>query len=789
MLAVWTMSLATTSAHAAGRGANADALDVSADVMLPAPTPLTSAQTVYLDVTLNQAPRGLLPFLEQGGHLQAPAATLRQLGFPAVGDAPVALESIAGLVVTYDAAMQTLTLEVPLEQLQLPTTRIGATDFDRPSASASPGVALNYDLYGSVSDGQGNVALTTGLRAFGLGPGSFRNDLVLRTWQERGRGWQHQSVRLDTRWDVDFPDSAVTLTIGDMQSGFLDWTRPVRMGGVRVGRNYGLQPYRVLTPTPSFLGQAVVPSSVELYVDGLRQYQGDVPVGPFQLATQPGITGNGTAQVVITDAFGRMQTLDFSFYGTHQLLAEGLTDWSVAAGRMRRDFGVRSFEYDDDTVGSATVRRGVNNRMTLEAHAEGGGGLANAGVGGLWLLGSVGVLSASYIASRADGGLRGGQYAAGWAWNNRRFNVNLATRRTHGDYRDLGSLQGGYAPSASDQATVGVNLERFGALSASYLRLDYPDMDRSRFLSVFWSRTFRQRWSAYVSVNQDLDDRSEVSAYASVSVSLGNTRQASLSAQRSGDNTVATADLMKPVPGDGSGNGMGWRVQARAGDEGAGGLAEIGLLNQRGRYSAGASSQGGSTFGYASAAGSLVWMSGHVFAAREVPDAFAVVSTGWPDVPVMLENRPIGRTNGDGLLLVTPLLSWQRNRLSIDAMDLPPDVRAGRLETLATPRQGAGIGVDFQLRRIRAVTAILHDASGAPLPLGARIEREGHIPAVVGHDGMAWIEDLRPKNVLRVTSQQGVCEVRFDMPPEGQRQIGPLHCAPLPTPPRERVPR
>ena len=112
----------------------------------------------------------------------------------------------------------------------------------------------------------------------------------------------------------------------------------------------------MLTPTPSFLGQAVVPSTVELYVDGLRQYSGQVPVGPFQLAAQPGISGTGNAQVVVTDAFGRMQTLDFSFYGTQQLLAKGLSDWSVGVGHLRRDFGERSFAYDDRTVASASWR-------------------------------------------------------------------------------------------------------------------------------------------------------------------------------------------------------------------------------------------------------------------------------------------------------------------------------------------------------------------------------------------------------------------------------------------------
>ena len=47
---------------------SAQAADVVAagampDAMLPPPTPLTASQSLYLEVTLNQASRGLLPFI------------------------------------------------------------------------------------------------------------------------------------------------------------------------------------------------------------------------------------------------------------------------------------------------------------------------------------------------------------------------------------------------------------------------------------------------------------------------------------------------------------------------------------------------------------------------------------------------------------------------------------------------------------------------------------------------------------------------------------------------------
>ncbi|MEN5267216.1 fimbria/pilus outer membrane usher protein [Stenotrophomonas sp. TWI587] len=780
------MLLTATLTPCAAMAADAD-IGASGDAMLPPPTPLTAAQTLYLEVTLNQTPRGLLPFTELQGRLMASGATLRQLGFSARGEEPVALEHLSGVVVRYDAALQTLALDVPLDQLSLPTTRLERAADTAPAATASPGMVLNYDVYGSHNEGGGNLALTNELRLFGLGEGVLETSSLLRTYQDSAdRQWRGESVRLDTAWRLDFPASAVSLTVGDFYSGFVDWSRPVRMGGVQIGRNYGLQPYRVLTPTPTFLGEAVVPSNVELYVDGLRQYNGEVPIGPFQLAAQPGINGTGNAQVVITDAFGRMQTLDFAFYGTQQLLAKGLSDWSAGVGRMRKDYGLRSFAYETPVIGSATWRYGASDRFTAEAHVEGGGGVLNGGAGGWWLLGGAGVVNAAYAHSRFDG-LQGGQYAVGYSWNNRRFNINLLTRRTHGAYRDLGALQDTLPPDISEQATIGLNLQEAGSLSASYLRLRYPDGEDNRYASLFWSRSFGERWSAYLSFNQNLAESDDRSVYLSVSAALGRNRQSSLSAQRNGERLTYVADLSQPVPGDGSQGGHGWRVQARGGDDGAGGLAELGWLNRVGRYSMGYARQGDLDYGYASASGSVVWMGGHVFAAREVPDAFAVVSTdGYAGIPVRLENRLIGSTDRNGLLLVTPLLSWQRNRLSIDTLDLPADMRADRVDTWVTPRQSAGLGVDFGLRRTQAMRVILHDPEGVALPVGSSVRLPGGGAATVGYDGETYLEDVVTPAVLQVELPDGHCSVRLaphvTATSPGMPRIGPLRCLPTPTP-------
>ncbi|MCC4619756.1 fimbria/pilus outer membrane usher protein [Xanthomonas cassavae CFBP 4642] len=766
-----------------GSVAASDLADMTSLPDPPAQAATLQPQTLYLDVTLNQADRGLAPFEMVDGHLRASVDALRKLGFvlaDRAADEQVALDSLRDVEVRYDAALQRLALQAPLAQLSLSTTVLKAEDVAPPSATASPGMLLNYDLYATRNTGASSVSLATELRGFGIGRGMVDTTAVLLAYDRpQDERWRSEAVRLDSAWQMDFPDSATSLSVGDFYSGFVDWSRSIRLGGVQIGRNYALQPYRVLTPTPSFLGEAAVPSTVELYVDGLRQYSGQVPAGPFQLAAQPGISGTGQAQIVVTDAFGRVRRLDFAFYGTPQLLARGISEWSAGIGHLRRDYGVHSFAYASQPVASASLRKGLRDDFTIEAHTEAGGGVVNAGAGGIWLLGAGGVFNAAYAHSRMHA-LGGGQYVLGYAWNNRRFNVNVGTQRTHGDYRDLGALQGSLPARISDRVVFGVNLAAIGSLGSSYVRLSYPQGDTSRYASVFWSRSFGRNWAANLSANQNLDVRSDRSVYLSLSTTFGEIRQAGASMQRNGNRTGSVADVSQPLPGDGDLGGIGWRLQGRAGDDASGGLAELGWLNRVGRYNIGAASQDGDTFGYASASGSLVWMNGRGFAARDIQDSFAVVSTdGQPGIPVRLENRLIGVTDARGTLLVTPLQSWQRNQLSIDTLSLPADLRVDRVDTTVTPRQQSGVAVRFGITRVQAAIIVLHDASGTPVPVGSLVQREGDTErVVVGYDGETYLDNLQRDNRILVDTPDGRCVAQFTNPvvSGGIPRVGPLPC-------------
>jgi outer membrane usher protein len=734
---------------------------------------------LYLDLSLNGNPHGLVHFGLRGGELWASATTLRQLGFvlpPGIAD-PVRLNSLPGVKVTYDAANQMVAINASTDVLRLSKTVVNTSTLIAPKASASPGLLLNYDLYGT--QGRNNTSSLnafTELRAFN-GTSVLSNTLMTRAGRFDDAGWKYDSVRLDTTLSTSFPEDMLTLRVGDTTTAALPWSRSTRIGGIQLSRNFALQPYRTTTPMPAFLGAAALPSQVELYINGMRQYTGQVPAGPFQLNTVPSINGAGNAQVVVTDAFGRATTLDFSLYDTQRLLQEGLSDWSVDLGVVRKSYGLRSFDYGSDPATTGTWRYGVSNSFTLETHGEATRGLVKGGVGGAWLFGQSGVLS-SAVAHSSYQGQTGSLLNLGYSWRDNRFNFAVEGTRTRGEYRDVASLYGGAPPRGSGRASIGYSTDDLGSFGLSYLYLRYPAQQATRLVSAYWFKSLGRSTSLNVSLNQNLDERRERSLFVGFTWSLDGKVTATAGAQRDRDRNVYTADVQSSTPSEG---GIGWRAGLRQGRGESGGQAEIDYLGRYGRAMAGISVLGDNRYAYAGANGSVVFMGGQPFAARRIDDAFAVISTdGIPGVPVQLENRSIGTTDSNGMLLVAPLGAYQNNQLSIDPMQLPADVRIDRVKTVATPSDRAGTLVRFGITPVSAAALILVDEADKPLPLGSRVRANGRSaePALVGFDGAVYLEALEPRNTLDVQMPNGPCRVNFDYRKSGAGipQIGPLRC-------------
>jgi len=747
--------------------------------LLRGPGLSTSQTDLYLEVTLNgvSTRRVLHVAVTADGHHHAWTGNLRDAGLRIDGlpdESYVDLATIPGLDYSVDMPNQRLEFSASAARLARATQQLNIDALTRHQATVTPGMLLNYDLYASASDSeQRNLSALTELRGFG--DWGVLSSTGLSAFDNRRDDESYR--RLDTTLTRAFQDRLALLNLGDFVSGGLSWSRATRMGGVQLRRDFALQPGLITFPLPAFFGQAALPSTVELYVNGLRQYEGEVQPGPFQLYAVPGVNGSGQAQVVITDALGRRRALGFAFYSASQLLKAGLSDWSLEAGAVRRDYGLASFSYRDEPAASASLRHGLSEWLTLETHAEASDGLVLAGAGGVLSLGAAGVINGAY--ARSAGRSDGGQASLGYAWVQRRANLAFNATQASAGYRDVAGLESEPPPRRSAQAVAGLNFASAGAVSFNYTRLDTEQDGRQHYAGAGYSLALPAGAYLFVNATRNLDDAADTLVFAGLSCNFGDRLYASTSWQHSRGQDLYAADLVRGRSVDG---GFGWNLRTQQGGGVHNWQAEGSYLGDHGQLVAGAYSAEELDSVYAGYSGGLVLMDRDLFASRRVDDAFALVSTdGVAGVPVSLENRPIGRTDARGHYLLTNLNAWQPNRVAIDVLQLPAQVQAGAVEGEVVPADRSGVLVDFALREVRAAVVTLTTPKGWPLPLGSRVRLEGGgiAPQIVGYDGQVYLEHLTADNRIVVIMPEGdSCEAAFAYPPaaEGIPAIGPVAC-------------
>lgn len=751
------------------------------------PPPPSSLQAVgdaqlYLELVVNQMSSPELVAVQQrAGRLYMATADLQAAGIqaPGLSGAEVALDTISGLHTDYDSQGQRLLLQVPAAWL--PTQAIGNRQlYPASDARSSFGALLNYDLYlNDTDDGGTYLAAWNELRLFDSwgtlsSTGQWRQALDGNEFDDSQRGYR----RYDTTWRYTDEARLLTLEVGDVLSGALPWTSSVRLGGVQVSRDFAVRPDLVTYPLPAFAGEAAVPSSLDLFINGYKSSSAELQPGPYTLTNIPFINGAGEAVVVTTDALGRQVSTTLPFYVTSNLLQKGLSDFSVAAGSLRRDYALRDFAYGPG-VAAASLRYGLSERFTLESHVEAAESLTLGGVGGNWQVGNWGVVNAALSQSDFDS-RSGQQWSLGYQYNSPRLGFNYQRLQRRGDYADLSLVDSPYTrlSQRSEQVTLSLNLERYGSLGAGYFDVRAGDHSRTRLLNLSWSKPLWGNSSLYLSANREIGDSQwAVQAQWVIPFDMSGTLSLSLERNNNGE-SLQRVNYSRAVP---AGGGVGYSLGYAEGDREAYRQADLTWRLQSVQLQAGAYGTDGDTTRWADASGSLVWMDAGVFAANRIDDAFVVVSTdGFADVPVRYENQLVGRTDRNGHLLVPWSSGYYRGKYEIDPMELPSTVQVPQVEQRLAVRRGTGYLLEFPMQRVVAASIHLVDAAQRDLPLGSQVRHEqSGARTVVGWDGLVYLEGLAEHNSLEVErSDGGSCRVQFSVEDDQSQVplIGPLVC-------------
>ncbi|WP_182912066.1 fimbria/pilus outer membrane usher protein [Sphingomonas cavernae] len=775
------MLLATVAAFASQLAGVAAAQRPAADE-----TPAAPGIVYLLDVRVNGWPLELVArFYDENGRLSLPAEQFDGLGFKLEeawvtmvgGQRRVYLDQIPGLSWKLDMRAQAIDITAPFERLKTNELHVSPRPV-RIESRADWGMLLGWDIFGEwtprARDELHGRTVSTNLEARLFSP---LFTAAATGFVNVGQGIKTEFVRLDTHIDIDNPDKAWRLRFGDTITAGPRWVRPFRFGGVQWTRDFGLRPDIVTIPVPTLSRDVSVPSTIDLFVDGIHRYSQAVDPGAVRLTDLPVAGGANTIQMVVTDQAGRRSEVVLPVYSSTALLARGMSRFSMEAGVARQNYSIASNDYEGKFA-AGTYSYGVTDGLTLTgsvALADGYWsvvGEATVSVGKLF------VLDGALLYSDGPAG-RGQTWVIGFEHASRRLSLSGYYARASERYFDLAALFGYNRFRERAVASFGLNLGRAGQINLAYVgQREFGPGITSVVSGTYGFDLLRNRVRLSASGYGDTDNESwGVLLSLSVSLGRGNT-QAYLQQSWRNDQRSTLAQLR----GQAFDQRLNWEVDGTVGDF-KGASAQADWDGERADLHFRVDHSNGSTGIQAELMQSLVFMNNQLFLAGRVDDAFTVVEVeDSPGVRVALENRTVGRTNKRGRIFVSGLQSYVPNAVSIEPLDLPVDASIGDPATQVAPKDRAGVVTRFSVKRARSAVVTLQLPDGSAPPPGASALVAGiEEPVLTGFGGEVYVRGLKPgANRLDVTWQGGSCSVTFDadVAAGSLPRLGPFICVP-----------
>lgn len=753
----------------------------------PASTPVLSPtaenvidEEIWLAVQINrqESEEPVLLLRHKDGHLLVRGEDLQRwrLRLPDIaplshhGNTYYPLDAMTGITYEVDDPHQILLLDVPAGQF-LSTTLNGrgeGGDVAVPSP-VSPGGFFNYDLSAGHNAGSTDIGgvLEVGIfNAKGVGVSNFLvND-------QQG---DSPVIRLETTWTQDRPTERASLRLGDAITAPGSSGRAVHFGGVQWATNFATQPGFVAFPLPGFTGEAVLPSTLELFVNNALRLSRDVPPGPFSIQDLPVITGQSEARMVVRDLLGREQIVSIPFYASPRLLQPGVDDFSYELGFVRNNYGIVSNDYGR-FIATGTHRLGLTDGFTGEAHLELLRDQQTLGLGSVWLVPAIGVFSASLAASHSKPG-EGGLVALGFERQAGSLSLGGNVQLASLHFSQLGLQPQEFAPKRVSQVFASFATTGSGSFTLSYADQDYRGRAEVKLMSANYSIRVGNLGFLGISANRILSKESSNSLSMIFTHLFGQRTSSSFNARHQSKGDQALMQVQRSLP---SGDGFSYRLVAGAGisDRRA---ADLSFQNSIGTYSLETEQSNGEIGLRANISGGIVRLGGKTFMSRRIDESFAVVQVpDYPDVHIYADNQEVARTDSHGTALIPRLRPYQRNRIRIEQADLPLDAEIDILELDAVPYLRSAALIQFPVKHSHgALLAIVLD-NGSPLPAGAVVQIVGEDKKFpTGLRGEVYLTGLKSNISLRVDWHGQSCEIVVPFQPTSNPlpHLGTYVCA------------
>jgi outer membrane usher protein len=574
------------------------------------------------------------------------------------------------------------------------------------------------------------------------------------------------TIRLDTALRRDDPERITSAVAGDTITRPGSYGAAVRIGGLQYQRNFGTTPLLITYPQADVAGTAVVPSTVDVYINNAKAYSTPVKPGPFSVSNLPVPVGAGNVRVVVRDVFGKESTAVVPYVRYDSMLKQGLHDFSYETGFVRRNYALESNDYGD-WAAVATHRYGVTNSLTLEGHGEVMEDRGNLGGVVQVTVPVLGLLGVGGAASTGNGTGKLGKVF--FQRNERNWSVGGAAQQQSENYMDVASEPNQIRTLGTRQLSASARLFERHWLNALALRTN-DVTGNFNTITLGWSYSLTTSATLTANVSQFSGSLQSVNNVFSVMLALplGQRDFATVSAERR-TNPQETNGLVNVSRNLLETDSFGYRVLA--GEQSDARRLELGAFWRTGVGEFGVEAADAfdvkATRAYAR--GGVAAASGEWRVSRYLDQSFAMVKVAdFPDVRVYANSQPVGKTDESGVTVIPRLSGFLPNTITFEAEDIPLEGSFGDNAKPVKIANRMGVVVDMGVLRRLSATLTLMRTDGRPVPAGAsaRIgEAEGE-EFPVARRGRVYVSGLErgKPNVLHVKFGERACHATVELP-------------------------
>ncbi|HDT2075200.1 MULTISPECIES: outer membrane usher protein [Enterobacter] len=722
-------------------------------------------------------------------------------------------KAFPGATVNFNSSTQELDLTVPqLYVLKLPQGYVDPSLWEE----GIPVAMASYDLNAWHSEGTGSNSDSAyaGLRyGANLGPWRFRSRGSLNWNEKNGSDYSNQDIYLQR----DITPLKAQMLIGDSYTRG-DAFDSIGLRGLRLYNDDRMLPNGLSSYAPVIRGVANSNARVSVTQSGNKIYETTVPPGAFEISDLS-TTGYGNDLLVtIEEADGSKRSFSVPYSSVTQMLRPGFARWDVGAGELHDDS-----LHDSPKVAYATLYYGLNNTFTGYTGLQYMDTGFYAGLAGLAMNTEIGAFALDVTHSSADiDGLRtltGQSYRLSFSkmLSATDTSLNVAAYRFSTEdylslhdaasladrvkYRDQELKPGSnsedvYSTFQRMKNQIQVNISQplrtgkvdYGSMYVNGSWQDYWDGSRSSSnYTVGYSNAFT--YGSYsVSLQRTYDEFGEQEDSVYLNVSLPFDALFGTGKHPAGFNSVnvglnsdfnGSTSLNTTANGNTEDNRFNYSVTTsnnRTDDNTLNQISGYGSYNSPYgplSLSASASDDNQQQYSASYSGGMLLHSGGITLAPGSISDTDSLALIKASGAKGARLNNGDGEIGNSGYAIMPYLSAYRENRIGLDTSTMSADVEVKNTSTVAVPRSGAVVLVNFETNEGRSAVLELQRSDKGFIPLGADVLNEkGEIVGSVGQAGQAYVRGIEDKGTLRVVwgnGQQSACNVQYQIQPNAQK--------------------